>query len=118
MKPIEAQKKYYQSVFLAKKPEFIAILQQIATIVPPEMVLENFKMSPAEGFWNCMITGKIRGKDWQERLTILRDFSRDLYSFTNFDIQNTNHSLGQAGMDAKSISFQLSLQFIPGEGNK
>ena len=118
LKPIEAQKKYYQSVFLAKKPEFIAILQQISTIVPPEMVLESFKMSPTEGLWSCMITGKIKGQDWQDRLNILRKFGRDLYSFSNFDIQNTNHSLGQAGMDATSISFQLSLQFVPGEESK
>jgi hypothetical protein len=118
LKPIEAKKKYYQSVFLDKKPEFISILQQIATIMPPEMVFESFTMSPAEGIWNCMITGKISGQNWQERLDILRKFGKDLYSFPNFDIQNTNHSLGQAGMDVTSISFQLSLQFIPGEVTK
>jgi hypothetical protein len=118
LKPIEAKKKYYQSAFLDKKPKFIAILQQIATIMPPEMVFESFTMSSEERIWNCMITGKIRGQNWQERLDILRKFGKDLYSFSNFEIQNTNHSLGQAGMDATSISFQLSLQLIPGEEKK
>ncbi len=118
LKPTEARKKYYQAAFLDKRPEFIALLQQITTIASPEMVFESFTMSPAEGVWNCMITGKIRGQDWQERLNTLREFSKDLYSFSNFDIQNTNHSLGQAGMNSESISFQISLQFLPGEAKK
>jgi len=118
LKPTEARKKFYQATFLEKRPEFIALLQQVATIAPPEMVFESFTMSPTEGVWNCMITGKIRGQDWQERLTILRTFGKELYNFSNFDIQNTNHTLGQAGMDSESISFQFSLQFIPGGEKK
>lgn len=118
LQPTEGRKKYYQSAFLDKKPQFISILQQAAAIAPPEMVFESFTMAPAENFWNCMITGKIKGRDWQERLDILRRFGKDLYSFPSFDIQSINHSLGQAGMDSESISFQVSLQFIPGEEKK
>jgi hypothetical protein len=118
LKPIEGRKKYYQSVFLDKKPEFITFLQQIAAVVPSEMVFDSFSMTPRENTWNCTITGKIKGQDWQERLDTLREFGRALYSFANIDIQNVSHSLGQAGMDATTISFQLSLQFIPGEENK
>jgi hypothetical protein len=118
LKPIEGRKKYYQSAFLDKKPQFIGFLQQIAAVVPPEMVFDNFSMTPGENIWNCSITGKIKGQDWQERLDILREFGRALYSFANIDIKHVSHSLGQAGMDAKTISFQLSLQFIPGEKSK
>jgi len=118
LKPIEGRKKYYQSVFLDKKPEFITFLQQIAAVVPSEMVFDSFSMTPRENTWNCTITGKIKGQDWQGRLDTLREFGRALYSFANIDIQNVSHSLGQAGMDATTISFQLSLQFIPGEENK
>lgn len=118
LKPIEGRKKYYQSAFLEKKPEFITILQQVAAVVPPNMVFDSFSMNPGETFWNCMITGRIKGDDWQERLDTLRDFGRALYSFTNTDIKNVSHSLGQAGMDASTISFQLSLQFIPEEESR
>ncbi len=118
LKPIEGRIKYYQSAFLDKKPEFITFLQQIAAVVPAEMVFDNFTMTPEESAWNCVITGKIKGRDWQERLDTLREFGRALYAFANIDIQNVSHSLGQAGMDASTISFQLSLQFIPGEENK
>ncbi len=118
LKPIEGRKKYYQSAFLEKKPEFITFLQQIAAAVPTNMVFDSFSMTPGENTWNCAITGKIKGQDWQERLDTLREFGRALYSFANIDIQNVSHTLGQSGMDATSISFQLSLQFIPGEENK
>jgi hypothetical protein len=118
LKPIEGRKKYYQSAFLKKKPEFIKFLQQIAAAVPAAMIFDTFSMAPGENGWNCTITGKIRGRNWQERLSTLREFGRALYAFTNIDIQNVSHSLGQAGMDAAAISFQLSLQFIPGGENK
>ena len=118
LKPIEGRKKYYQSAFLDKKPEFISILQQIAAAMPGKIVFDNLSMTPEGGAWKCLITGKIRGQNWQERLDTLREFGKELYSFSNFDIQNINHSLGQAGMDATSISFELSLQFIPGEEKK
>jgi hypothetical protein len=118
LKPVEARKKFYQSAFLDKKPGFITVLQQVAAIAPPEMVFESFTMSPADNIWNCLIAGKIKGKNWQERLTVLREFGNNLYSFSNFDIQNINHSLGQAGINKGSISFQVSLQFIPGEKKK
>ena len=118
LKPIEGRKKFYQSAFLDKKPEFITFLQQIATVVPSNMVFDSFNMTPGETSWNCMITGKIKGQDWQKRLDTLRKFGRALYTFSNVDIQNVSHSLGQAGMDATTISFQLSLQFIPGAENK
>ncbi|KPJ97851.1 MAG: hypothetical protein AMJ60_10110 [Desulfobacterales bacterium SG8_35] len=115
LKPIEGRKRYYQSAFLAKKPEFIKFLQQIAAVVPAEMLFDSFSMTPGEKAWNCTITGKIKGQNWQKRLDTLREFGRSLYSFANIDIQNVSHTLGQAGMDAATISFQLSLQFIPGE---
>ena len=118
LKPIEGRKKYYQSAFLDKKPEFIKFLQQVAAVVPAAMIFDNFNMAPGENGWNCTITGKIKGQNWQERLYTLREFGRALYSFTNIDIQNVSHSLGQAGMDATTISFQLSLQFIPAVENK
>jgi hypothetical protein len=118
LKPIEGRKKYYQSAFLDKKPEFIAILQQIAAVMPEKMVFDSLTMSPGESAWNCIITGKIKGEDWKGRLDTLREFGRALYAFPNFDIQNINHSLGQAGMDATSISFQFSMQFVPGEKMK
>jgi len=118
LKPIEGRRKYYQSAFLAKKPEFIGILQQIAAVVPDAMVFDSFSMTPGEAAWNCTITGRIKGDDWQERLDTLREFGRTLYGFPSFDIQNVSHSLGQSGMDATSISFQLSLQFIPGGENR
>ncbi len=118
LQPIEGRKKYYQAAFLEKKPEFISILQQISAVVPPNMLFDSFSMTPGETSWNCMITGKIKGADWQERLDTLREFGRALYSFANIDIQNVSHSLGQAGMDASTISFQLSLQFIPGEESR
>ena len=43
-------------------------------------------MAPGENGWNCTITGKIRGRNWQERLSTLREFGRALYAFTNIDI--------------------------------
>lgn len=118
LKPIEGKKEFYQSAFLEEKPEFVEILKQIATIMPDKMVLDSLAMSPGESAWNCMITGKIKGEDWKGRLDTLREFGKKLYSFSNFNIQNINHSLGQAGMDSTSISFQLSLQFVPGEEKK
>jgi hypothetical protein len=118
LKPIEGRKKYYRSAFLDKKPEFIAFLQQIATVVPTNMVFDSFSMTPGGSAWTCIITGEIKGQDWQKRLDTLRKFGRALYSFSNIDVKNVSHSLGQAGMDATAISFQLSLQFIPGAENK
>ncbi|MDX1776410.1 MAG: hypothetical protein R3297_07495 [Desulfobulbales bacterium] len=118
LKPIEGRKKYYQAAFLDKKTGFISFLQQVAAVVPAEMVFDSFSLTPAESSWNCMITGRIKGQDWQKRLDTLRKFGRDLYSFSNVDIKNVSHSLGQTGMDASTISFQLSLQLFPGADNK
>lgn len=115
LKPIEEKMNYYQSTFLNEKPPFINILQQIGMVMPREMVFDTFRMTPADKAWNCMITGKIKGPDWQSRLDSLRSFGRSLYSFSNVDVQNVTHSLGQAGYDSSTISFQMSLQFISGE---
>ena len=83
--------------------------------MPQQMIFNNFKMTPADEYWDCTISGEIKGQTWQERLDILRDFGRSLYSFANVEVRNVVHSLGQTGMDSSTINFQITLQFFPGE---
>ena len=115
LQPVHGQKKFYKAAFLNEKPAFITILRQLSAIMPQQMIFNNFKMTPADDYWDCTITGKIKGHTWQERLDILREFGRSLYSFANVDVRNVVHSLGQAGMDSSTINFQITLQFFPGE---
>jgi hypothetical protein len=115
LQPVIEQKEFYKSAFLDEKPAFITILQQLASIMPQKMVFQSFKMTPSGDYWDCTITGKIKGQDWQERLDVLREFGRSLYSFANVDIRNVIHSLGQTGMDTSTINFQINMQFFPGE---
>ena len=115
LQPVHGQKKFYKAAFLDEKPAFITILQQLSAIMPQQMIFNNFKMTPADDYWDCTITGEIKGQSWQERLDILREFGRSLYSFANVDVRNVVHSLGQTGMDSSTINFQITLQFLPGE---
>jgi len=115
LEPVEEQINYYRSTFLTEKPPFIAILEQIGAEMPNEMVFDTFRMTPDGKVWNCMITGKISGSDWRSRLDTLRSFGRSLSTFPNVDIQNVTHTLQQAAYNSSTISFQMSLQFIPGE---
>ena len=115
LQPVKGQKQFYESAFLNEKPPFILILRQLSAMMPKQMVFNSFKMTPVNGYWDCTITGKIKGRDWQERLDILRQFGRSLFSFANVDIKNVVHSLGQAGMDSSTIDFQITMQFVTGE---
>jgi len=114
LQPVKEQKQFYKSAFLNEKPPFIKILRQVSAIMPQQMVFNSFKMTPTGDNWDCMITGKIKGRDWQERLDVLREFGRSLYSFANVDIRNVVHSLGQTTMDSSTIDFQITMQFVSG----
>jgi len=115
LQPVQGQKKFYKAAFLNEKPAFITILRQLSAIMPQQMIFNNFRMTPTDDYWDCTITGEIKGQTWQERLDVLREFGRSLYSFANVDIKNVVHSLGQTGMDSSTINFQITLQFFPGE---
>jgi hypothetical protein len=114
LQPVKGQRQFYKSAFLNEKPPFIKILRQVSAIMPQQMVFNSFKMTPTGDNWDCTITGKIKGGDWQERLDILRQFGRSLYSFANVDIRNVVHSLGQTTMDSSTIDFQITMQFVSG----
>lgn len=114
LQPVKGQRQFYESAFLNEKPPFIKILRQVSAIMPQQMVFNSFKMTPTGDNWDCTITGKIKGRDWQERLDVLREFGRSLYSFANVDIGNVVHSLGQTSMDSSTIDFRITMQFVSG----
>lgn len=112
LQPIKARKSLYETTVL-NQPSWKNVLSELAYIVPPQVVISQFNVSPAGKIWGGTLGGEIRAENWQEGLTVLREFGKNLHAAANFDVTKVDYTLGKMEGTTKNYTFSLAINIFP-----
>ena len=118
LKPFEGWKVFYENTF-KNQPRWNMLLSELGLLLPPNILIEGFQVLPekaAQGYvWNSQISGKIKAKNWQEGLNLLRQFGGALQSSPFFEVTNITYAPEKMETEAKTFDFQIALRIIAEE---
>lgn len=112
LKPFEGWYKLYIDTY-KNTPPWNMLLSELALLVPSDIVINNFQLSPGNGTaWNGQLSGDIQAEDWQKGLNILRQFGGKLQSSRFFDVKNVQYTPKGLEAETKMFDFSISLNLL------
>jgi Tfp pilus assembly protein PilN len=118
LKPFEGWKQLYEDTF-KNQPRWNMILSELALLVPSHLIIEGFQVVPEKQgqspLWSSQISGKIRANNWQEGLSLLRQFGGNLQSSPFFQVTNLSYAPEEVQTDAKTFDFQVLFTIVSEE---
>jgi hypothetical protein len=113
LKPFEGWKKFYEATY-RDRPLFQMFLSELALIIPSDVVLSSFNLSPAGSqTWSGTVAGTIRAENWEKALTLLREFGRKIQSSPFFEITDAQYTPKGLEEETKTFDFRLSVRITP-----
>jgi len=118
LKPFEGWKQLYQDTF-QNQPRWNMLLSELGLLTPSNIVIENYQIVPGKGsegtIWNSQMSGKIKAKNWQEGLNLLRQFGGTLQASPFFDVTDIQYAPKEMKQATKTFDFQIALMLSPEE---
>ena len=115
LKPFEGWKVFYENTF-QNRPKWNMFLSELGLLIPPTIVLEDLQVLPLKGSGvhgrNVRMAGKIKADNWQEGLSMLREFGGKLQSSSFFEVTNVQYTPEAMTTGTKTFDFRIAFTLL------
>jgi len=119
LKPFEGWKRFYEDTF-ENRPAWNRIYSELALILPDNILLNNFALKAPSGrqeaagpLLESEIAGEIQADNWEQGLSMLREFGERLQMSPLFDVTEVEYTPRELAEVTKIFTFKIGLKLVP-----
>jgi hypothetical protein len=113
-------KNFYENTY-KNQPAWNLLFFDIAKSIPPNIVINEVRVTPGEGKeihgWNGIIVGYLNGQEWNNGLELLREFGSQLHSSPHFNVEKVDYTPvfedENESITNADFEFQVHFQLTP-----
>ena len=119
LRPFEGWKRFYEDTF-ENRPAWNRIFSELALILPGNIVLNTVALKEPAGrqgvegpVLDTEIAGEIQADNWEQGLSVLREFGERLQMSPLFDVTEVEYTPRELAEVTKVFSFKIGLKLVP-----